>query len=226
MEQILVNENRSLSQDFQRSVDNVIAQSNELIDSFEKFQSFKVISRYEEAIELIRDPSGMMDQVLLSAVNLKVRGDITLNPGIIAQMVNVDRDSWQNLTSGRQISSDCVPCRRIKKIRKGQKSISLAEFQQYQEYLIFNEKGARFSVNQSAVDTKKESFKSYAKSPAQIELMQHFKDLVSILNDHLQRGYCGAAAMQEISRLLKLRFVNNQVYQNDEILISLIYKLQ
>jgi hypothetical protein len=136
MEKIVLNENREQVMAFKRSVQDVIERSNELINRWHLFQDFQQISSYADFLELIRDPVGLLDKLLIGAVNIKSIGTAKLNPEVIASMLNIDRESWVSIIEGKQVKTDCIPCRSMK-IRKGKKAITLMEFQQYQEYITF-----------------------------------------------------------------------------------------
>jgi len=222
METILINENRSAVADFQRSVDNVLERSQELVDQFHQFQTWKRINTKDDFIQLIEDPAEYFDQVLINNVDLKSTGNLRPNPEMVAKMFDVERESWQNLVAGKPIRSDCKPCNKIT-IRKGTRSISLAQFQQYQEYLIFQD--GTFYSDESAIQAKKESFKKFAKSPEEIKVTKHYQELVDILNNHIKQGFAGPSAMSEISKLMNLRFVDNKIYLNNEMLIESFKKL-
>lgn len=221
-QEILLNENRSAVKDFQRSVDNVLARSQELVDQFHQFQIWKRINTKDDFIQLIEDPAEYFDQVLINNTELKSTGNLRPNPEMVAKMFDVERESWQNLVAGKPIRSDCKPCNKTT-IRKGTRSISLAEFNQYQKFVIFQD--GTFYPDESAIQAKKESFKKFAKSPEEIKLVKHHQDLVTILNEHFKKGLCGPANIQEVAKLLNLRFVENKVYLNEELLIGLFNKL-
>jgi hypothetical protein len=219
MESILISENKSAVADFQRSVDLVLERSQELVDQFHQFQSWSRIRTIADFIQLVNDPADYFDMVLINNTELKSTGNLRPNPALVADLFNIDRISWQNLVAGLPISEECEPCKRTK-IIKGQRSISLAQFQQYQQYLIFQE--GRFYADEPAIQAKKEGFKKYAQSPQEIKLVKHYQELVAILNSHIKQGFAGPTAMSEIAKLMNLRFVDNQVYMNNELLTGLL----
>jgi hypothetical protein len=209
METILINENRSAVAEFQRSIDDVLSRSQDLMDQFHQFQTWKRINTEDDFIQLVNDPAEYFDQVLINNVDLKSTGNLRPNPEMVAKMFDVERESWQNLVAGKPISDGCETCKKTK-IVKGQRSISLAQFQQYQEYLIFQD--GRFYADESAIQAKKESFKKFAKSPEEIKLVKHHQDLVTILNEHFNKGLIGPANIQEVAKLLNpvsISFVTN-----------------
>ena len=222
MESILINENRSAVKEFQRTIDTVITRGQDLIDTFHAFQNFKKIKSVEDFYKLLESPAEYFDEILINNVELKATGNLRPNAELVAKMFDIDRDNFLNLTSGLPISEGCEPCKRTK-IIKGQRSISLGQYQQYIQYILFNE--GILSVNEPAVLERKEQFKKYAKSPEEIKLVKHYHDLVTILNEHMNQGLCGPANIQEVATLLNLRIVENKVYLNEEILTGLLYKL-
>ena len=203
-EKILLNENKEQALTFQRSVQDVIERSNELINQWHQFQDFQQISSYADFKELIRDPVGLLDKFLIGSVNIKAIGPTKLNPEVIASMLNIDRESWVSIIEGKQVKTDCIPCRKMK-IRKGKMAITLQEFQQYDKYLVFQ--AGRFVDNKSEVKEHQKAFHVFVESPEQIATYNHWQELVKILTEHKKRGYVGNTGLKTIAELTGLRYV-------------------
>ena len=224
MEKVLLNEGKEQVMAFQMSVNNVITRSNELIDAWNTFQDFQQISSYDDFIELISDPVAMLDKLLIGAVDIKIIGKAKINPSVIAEMLNIDRDSWINIVEGKPVAIDCIPCRKMK-IRKGALVISLLEFQQYEKYMTFQ--AGRFVAAEQEVKEHQKTYQVFAESPSQIATYKHWQDLVKVLTEHKKRGYLGAVALETIARLCGLRYVPDlgQVFiDDDKVLIETLSK--
>lgn len=227
MEQILINENRNAVADFQGAVNNVVTRSQELIDQFHEFQSWKRITTIEEFYQLLRDPSGYFDEILLANVEIKSTGNLQPNVEVIATMFNIERDDFRNLTSGFPISEGCQGCKKTT-VRKGKRSIGLAEFQEYGKYINFNE--GTLSVNEDAVNTKKESFRIFATSPEQTELYNYWHGVVDTLNGLHDRGYLSGESLKTLQKSLNNRVMysygTNKLHLNEETLLHELLKLK
>jgi hypothetical protein len=151
---------------------------------------------------------------LIGAVNIKSIGTAKLNPEVIASMLNIDRESWVSIIEGKQVKTDCIPCRKMK-IRKGKMAITLQEFRQYERYITF-EKGAFVAVTE-AVKEYQDSIKVFTESPEQIATYNHWQELVKILTEHKKRGYVGASGLETVAKLCGLRYVPDlaQIFIDD-----------
>lgn len=223
MEQILINERKHKCADLQRQVETTVRRCQDLIDAFHAFQDWKQIETIEDFIQLISDPAKYFDEVLLSNVDLKSTGNRRPDPGHVAKIFDIDRNSWLNLVAGVTIKTDCEPCKKIK-IRKGQTAISLSEFSSSSKYLFFD--SGKFYLNQEAIDATKETFKVYAISPEQIRIVKHYRDLVTVINDHFKLGLCGWDALEKTAKSLNLLYAEGLVEPNDEDLTNLILRMQ
>lgn len=165
---------------FEKEVSASQMKCNQLISIFETFQPFQRIMSHDDWMILVTDPVKTFDDLLVVNVNLKVTGNMKIDPAAVAKMISVDRENYLNLTAGKPLKTDCEPCKKIS-IKNGQTAISLSEYLKYSDFLLFEE--GLFSVNQAAVDKHKKTFEVFAESPAAIELLNRYENLVKVLND-------------------------------------------
>lgn len=221
MEQLLVYTDVTRIAELQRSVETVRDRCQELVDQFHSFQDWKKIETDDDFLELVKDPVKIMDDLLIDNVDIRMTGKRRPDPQRIADLFNLDRESWMNLVAGHPVRSDCVPCKKIR-IRKGTKSITLSEYQEFQDLISF--KDGKFIILDDLVNEESERYKHYTENQQQVEIVRHHRELIRILNDHLRKGFCGPSAILEISKILKLRFADNQLFINDESLWHLILR--
>ena len=226
-EKILLTTNSDQVAEFERSLKDVIMQSNELITQWNQFQEWDVITTQSQAIELIKDPIGRLDKFLISAVDIKVIGKAKLNPSIIADMLNIPYDSWVNIIEGREPKTDCIPCRKMK-LKKGKQAISFQDFQQYEKFLTWQNN--TFVAAEEAVKEKQESAKVYITDPEQVALHSYFHDACDTLNSLFERAYIGTdtliAFSKQIQNRLTYSYGDNRLHVNEPLLMAEIFKLQ
>ncbi|HEY5125374.1 MAG TPA: hypothetical protein VIK14_16710 [Ignavibacteria bacterium] len=224
---VLLTTNRDQLAEFERSLNNVIQRSNELIDTWRNFQDFHQVTTLDDFLALVSDPVATLDKFLIASVDIKIVGSKTkLNPEIIASMLNIDRESWINLVEGKQPKLDCIPCRSIK-VRKGTPMISLGEFQQYEKYLTWQNN--KFSVAEQSVIEKQESAKVYITDPAQTELYNYFHDACNTLNSLFDKAYIGTDTLISFSKQIQSRLTysygDNRLHVNEPLLMAEVLKL-
>jgi hypothetical protein len=187
---IKVFEDKKKAVEFDASIDSTINRCNELINIFHEFQPFKRIQTITDYELLAAAPGVLFDKLLIDNVQLKATG-LTADPEQVATLFNIDRKNFMNLVAGRSVRiEDCQPCRRVGKIKPGQTAISLSEYLTYKPYMIFDE--GEFIRNDAAADERKKDFTTYAVTPQQIAVVNHFSDLVKILNFHYDKYGIGS----------------------------------
>lgn len=212
MEQILISENSNATAQFDRELKDVLERTQSLIDAYHAFQSFERIETLQDLFDLLQDPAGEYDRVIIGATEMKA-GNLQPNPEQVALMFNLDRDKYMSLVSGRTT---------------GKKAISLTAFRQFEDYLLFE--GGQLSLNQEAIEVKKKSFAIYATSPEQIEVYRYWNTVCATLNGLRERGHLNQASMltlqDSMQRRVMFSYATGQLHLNEEILINEILKLK
>jgi hypothetical protein len=227
MEKILLNEGREQCIAFQQSVQDVVQRSNELISLWHRFQEWGTIETTEDFIELVKDPIGRLDKLLINAVDIKVVGKKTkLNPEAISGMLNIDYQSWVNIIEGREPKTDCIACRGVR-MRRGVKAITLPEFWLYSNFLTF-EKGRFVAINE-AVKEHQKTFQVFTASPQQNELHEFWENACNVLNELRSKGYLGntmmVAIQKELNGMLMFSYETNKFHLSAEMLANTILKV-
>jgi hypothetical protein len=225
MEKILVSKNLDAVGKFQREVEYVRDKANELIGVFHAFQPWEKITSLPDFIKLCSDPKKTFDETLIANVEIKAVG-LRPDPARLADLFNISRDEFMNLVAGMPVNeTECKPCQKAR-IRKGEKSIDLVDFEKYQEFLIF--KDGAFELDNEAVKVKTESFAIYAETPQQIEVVEHWQRFCEILNKHREKGFCRDEQItQEFAQKAGLSFseATFKFHVPEQTLVSEIFKL-
>src|SRR5690606_12337355 len=103
MDKILINENRGQSLAFEGSVQKAIKKLNALIDQFHQYQTWQKIESESDFLKLIGDPVTYFDEVMIS--NSGINASTKLNPEVVAQLLNVDRDNWLEYVNATSTAS-------------------------------------------------------------------------------------------------------------------------
>jgi hypothetical protein len=221
MEQILIYSDFHKSEEFTENVNLTASRCNELINQFETFQPWQKVTTIEHWKELVKSPEMAFDSVLLSNVNINVTGGRKVDPEPLAKLLNIERDNFLNITSGKSIKTDCTPCNKTK-IRAGKSAISYQEYNNYSQYMNFDE--GLFTVNVPEVEKHKETFNIYATTEKQIECYQHWQAIASLLNNHdrispIKDKLAVAKGLHlQLSKAMTGDFVINEEYVRDQIL--------
>jgi hypothetical protein len=224
-EKILVWTDVNKKTTFENSVEAAQQGANDLIHIFESFQSYKKIQTLDDAESLVSDPLGLFDKTLQSnsGIDLKASGGKIPNPKVIAELYDIDRPSYISIIKGEKIvPGSCKPCAKLKIKQTGKGVLSYSTFRQYQEYLIFDQ--GHFSINETEVDKKKESFNYYAETPQQIEVYNFWYNACDMLNELNNRGLCGNP--NDFAKLMQGRM--SWSYQANKFSVdqqSLIYEI-
>lgn len=223
MEKILIYENRKAMNDFLNSVTEVRDQCNFLIKTFHSYQGFKRIKDIEEFDALCGSPSGYYDQTILENSPIP-KGQYKINAVKLAELMDLDRTGYLS-TLGCETSSgdDCVSCGHKRVTKKGNPAINYPIFKNYSQYFKFS--AGVFSLDQEAINKELESFRIYATSEKQVQMIDHWKDILNILQSHLALNLIGPAKLSQICDLFGyIRMVDNKLYLKEENLYSLILK--
>lgn len=181
-EKVLIFSDRHKRATFEKAVNEAIADCNTLINIFEEFQPFMRIYSLEDAEMLIDNPGALFDQLLIENIEIKAAPGMAADPGQLAQLFSLERDSFLNLTAGKPVQiENCTPCKKMR-LKPGKAVISPERYAAYKAFMNFAE--GEFTINEEAVRKHEEAFDTYASTPQQLQTVSHYHDLVRILNLH------------------------------------------
>lgn len=203
-ERVLVYFDKNKASKFEAEVEATQQGANDLIHIFESFQSYKKITSLDDFETLVSDPLGLFDDALQTNVSFQESGGKKGNPEVIAKLFDIDRDNFINIMKGQTvIEGSCKPCAKLKVKQLGKGAIKYSSFRQYQEYLIFD--AGHFSIDETEVEQKKETFSYYATTPKQIECYNFWYNATETLNELNKRGLGGDP--NDFSKLLQNRII-------------------
>jgi hypothetical protein len=195
---------------------------NELIEIFESFQTWRVVKTLSDFQELVSDPIGTFDTLLIknSGLNLQATGGLTPKPASLADLLNIDRVNYIALITGEKVGSDCKGCSKLPKIQKSELGsvMNSGTFARYRDYLLFNEKSHRFIVNEVVLSEKKKDFQIFATTPDQIAVYNYWHELCDKLNEIYLKGYAGPDLLNDIAKRLNNRLIFN--FQNYKLMVE------
>lgn len=197
----LIYEDRSRIEDMKSAIYGIMDRANSILENFKEF-SGRSISTHEDFLKLIGDPVRFFDQILFEVAEIKLK-DKKPDPTKLAELFGIDRGAW---------------------LKIAEDSLTTDLYKRYQPYMVFNE--GTFTANDEAISKAMERYKVFAKTPGQIETATHFRNLVTVLNSHLDRGHTGPATLQQIAKLLNFRFADGRLFLDNELLSNLILKIQ
>ena len=223
---ILIYEDSGQKQTFRLACETTAAQANDLIGYYETFQDLAVIKTSAEFEQLVADPIGYYDEVLRSGLNLQTPGNRTPDPETLAKLFSYDRPAYVATIRGLPITETCEGCRTQKIVRKTRTAITSARWEAYKDFLIFTPSG--FELNDEAIELYCQKFNYYATEPKQLEVVDHYNALVSILNSHDAMFPLAPTDKELLTRIFGLH-IEHPPYQgrfliNSEHLRNSIYK--
>ena len=168
--------------EFDAGLNNAVQRCNELINIWHEFQPFARCSDVATFEQIVTAPGQMFDQLLIDNVQMTANAGLKPSPQQVALLYDIDRLNFYNLVEGKPIKiENCAPCQRAK-VKPGKQAISLAEYRRYAPYMIFSE--GEFIVDTAAAADYKKKFEIYATTPAQVAVVEHYDNLVQLLNKH------------------------------------------
>jgi hypothetical protein len=210
---ILIYEDRKSANLFEQSCIDTMNECNSLIELFENFQPWQTITTHADWLELVTSPQTYFDTVLLANVKMSATDDRKPDPGVLAQLFNIDRENWLNITSGKVINeSECKPCKKLQ-LKRGRTVISLSGYISDKDYLIFD--SGLFSLNTDAIEKHKLSFNTYLENEKQSEYYTHCKRLAEILNQEIVISKLGPVQIQELAKIFGLQILDGRLILND-----------
>jgi len=224
-EKILVDNGRDQMARFESDIQTTIDRCQALLDTFHLFQDLKTITTEEEFVELIKDPEGYFDNVIVSSVKLDIVGRAKVVPSALAPLVGIDREGWLNIVAGQPVNEGCKPCGKSR-IKKGQTAISYQDYLHDKQYICFSD-GAFFQ-NIQELDKKRESYRLYVTNDKQKEVYLHWHSFCDILNAHREKGYCLEQETQSFAQKAGLRYsyATNKFHVDEKLLTAEILKLK
>ena len=200
MEKIFISVDKHGLNQFEENLFGIIESANTLIGAFHQYQTWEEIESEDQFVQLMTDPVKYFDNLMIRSVGLPA-GQAKLNPEMVASLYNIKRSEYMYAIRDILISFT---------------------FKNFQKYLIFD--NGKFGSNPEAVKAKVESFKIYAETPGQIEVYNHFQSLKELLSNHYKTGLFAPGEFQKACEILKFRFVDNEIYVDDNVLTSEILK--
>ncbi len=213
-ERILIYEDKGKKTDFVKSVNNSMQKANELIQNFNEFQDFKLITTLEDFENLYSDPLGEFDKTIVDNIDIKAKGDKTPDPAVLSALFQIDRPGYMTAI-GQSVfvkDADCPDCAKKAQTIKVKNIRSNAEFYSYAEYLFFI--NGSFQLNSNAINEHCDKFNIYAESPEQIALYNHWQGLCDTLNSHNKKYPVGNTAFEAICKTFKLLQLNGMFIVN------------
>ncbi len=168
--------------EFDAGLNNAVQRCNELINIWNEFQPFARCSDVATFEQIVTAPGQMFDRLLIENVQMTANKGLKPSAEQVALLYDIDRLNFYNLVEGKPIKiENCAPCQRAK-VKPGKQAISLAEYRRYAPYMIFSE--GEFIVDTAAAADYKKKFEIYATTPAQVAVVEHYDNLVQLLNKH------------------------------------------
>lgn len=212
-EKILLFEDRGKRTEFIKKVTEVKDKANDLIQLFNQTQPWQRIETIQDFQKLYDDPLKMLDQCLLSNIDLKIAGNKTPNAGVLASLLAVDRPAYMKALGIDEPSDDDCPGCKKQTIKVTRIRIN-AEFYQYTDFLFFI--NGSWLLNQVAIDEHCDiNFNVYAESPEALKLVKHWEDLVKIINEHNRLYPLGSTHELNVARAFKLQQLNGKFLVNN-----------
>lgn len=217
---ILIFEERGKKQDFVKSVTAVKDKANSLIELFNQAQPWKRIETIEDFEKVNNDPLKLLDQTLISNIDLKIAGGRMPVASALASLMGIDRPAFMKSLGIAEITKedDCPDCAKKAQSIKVKNIRSNAEHNQFAEYLFFI--GGLFQLNNKAINEHCDIFNIYAESPEQIALFNHWQSLCDSLNNHFNKYTFGMTDKNNIARILKLQLSDGGTGLNGKFVIN------
>jgi len=182
MDKILIFEDTGAKNQFIANCETTRDQANDLITLFESFQDLSSVTTAEMFERLVSDPVGYFDAVLRSNVDMKMTGGREPEPSVLAKLFGYDRENYVKSIQGLPITEGCKSCKGETIIRKTKAALTDTRWSAYRDYLSFTPTG--FELNEAEIEKHCERFKTFATTPKQMEVVEHYNSLVTILNSH------------------------------------------
>lgn len=226
MEKKLIYTDRHAQAQFLAGVETARDRSNELIEIFNAMNEWQRIDSLKDFILLVTNPVSYFDMVMIQNLNTGGMGNGRPNPEALAQLYDIPRQSYINMIEGVYYDDPgCIPCGKVKKLRKGKPVIHREGFERYQAFLLFT--SGSFTLNEEAIAEHSKSFETWAVTSGQQEIVAHWESLVNMLNTHDSFYPVAGGLKQSIAKGLGLMLteaISGSFMISSETLKNLIYK--
>jgi hypothetical protein len=204
-DKILIYLDRGKKAEFIKSCNAVKDAANKLIQDYNSYQDFAVISTLEQFENLYSDPLSEFDKTVLENTDIKAKGNKQPDPETLCKLFQIDRPGYMAAIgiSEPLKDADCPDCAKKAQTVKVNRIKNNAVFYQYSEYFYFIE--GSFILNDQAVNEHCDSFNIFAETPEQIALYQQWESLCDILNKHDKQYALSTSGKQQIAAALKLQ---------------------
>jgi len=182
MDKLLIYEDNGQKQTFRLACETTAAQANDLIAVFQTFQDLSTITTVDQFNALVYNPIDYFDEVLRTGLDLQAKGGREPEPSVLAKLFGYNREDYVKSIQGMPITSGCKSCKGENIVRKTRSALTDARWTAYKSFLIFTPSG--FVLNDEAIELYCQKFNYYATEPKQMEVVDHYNALVSILNSH------------------------------------------
>jgi len=174
----------------------LVENCNSVLESFTTdWNLFDVPIDEPTAWELIGDPVGFFDNLLLQNSPIKPFGNAKQNPVKLAELTGIDREGWKSTVTL------LIPGSQSVYNREGRHEIF--KLLPQHRYLVAYHNG-QFIVDADGLEQELDRQRIYADTPAKLELLDYWENLANVLNQHLQRGYVSTLEIYPLSRSLGL----------------------
>jgi hypothetical protein len=227
IERIKIFEATEQKADFQLAVQSIKNQANELINNFQKYQKFKMITTWEEFEALCYRPLGYYDDIIKANIKLPKNSGLQVNISKLCDLYSIDRPGFLTALglSENDIAEDCPGCKPKPRL-KGQGSyLNFEIYQNFAEYLTFDK--FQFALNPDPITKKLEAWDYYTTNENQVEYYRQWETLKGCLEYLFKHETFGPSAMEQIIKHLPgLKWVNYNLYMNTEGMRSMIFKIK
>ena len=185
--------------DYEKNIVDLCRSANALINDWHKLQSWHVIASEAEALELLENPAGRLDAVLIENSGIPADAKVKPDAQAVADLYKIDRFGW------------------LQRIQKRVNVLALKK----QPAIKWQQRA--FIVLPEVIEAARERFTIYAETPKQKAIYQHYKNLVSVLSTHGKLGFISTIEMAKIAEAVGLAYVDNKLMINEIKLSQLIF---
>lgn len=182
--------------DYEKNITDLCSAANSLITDWHKLQGWHVVTTEAEALELLENPAGRLDAVLIENFP---SGNVKPDAQAVADLYKIDRFGW------------------LQRIQKRVNVLAL------KKQPAIKWQGRAFIVLPEVIEAAREKFTIYAETPRQLAIYQHYKNLVSVLNTHGKLGFISTIEMAKIAEAVGLAYIDNKLMINEIKLSQLIF---
>lgn len=222
----LIWRDRHAESQFLTGLETARDRANEFIDTFNNLQPWEKIGALEDFEALVASPEAYYDRAMMRNMNPQPMGTAKPNPEQLAKLYDIPREAYLAIVRGVYMDAEgCTPCRKVRRIRKGKPCISPEEYRKYSPFLLFS--SGLFTINEETVARNSERFCTYAETSGQMELVNHFETLVTVLNTQDELYPIPSKIKQGMAQAMGLQLsqgMDGSFLLDNDNLRNLIYK--